>query len=80
MTYNTGIQWEAVEATYQLRYRLDAVKNQSKYYMSQGRTTFFPPLLIIKNILLCFIPSNLGYPDNPKLLVSFNKYIVNRNY
>jgi hypothetical protein len=45
MTYNTGIQWEAVEATYQLRYRLDAVKNQSKYYMSQGRTTFFYSLI-----------------------------------
>lgn len=31
-----GIQWEAVEATYQLRYRLDGVKNQTKNYLRQG--------------------------------------------
>jgi hypothetical protein len=31
-----GIQWEAVEATYQLRYRIDGVKNQTKHYLSLG--------------------------------------------
>ena len=58
MTYNTGIQWEAVEATYQLRYRLDAVKNQSKYYMSQGRMALFlfPPLIISLKIFYIVLP------------------------